>query len=164
MIDSGTTTISRRRPWIRRLIKAAVLLFIFGAGAVSGMLYGIHFSFQKMDEHAENMNELPDNAIPRLAEEFALTPEQLPEFDRIFRKHYSEIARAQGENAIKAHQHWAEMGKEMLPLLNETQAAAFRETHRKICTVFLPHLPRTQADGAPTAHPCEEVWKSGGAE
>lgn len=147
---------ARRHPWLRLLCKFLIMLVIFLAGGISGALYGIDFSFRQMRDHAEHMDELPDNVIPRLAEDLALTPTQLEGFDRVFRNYHSDIARVEGENAIKVHQLFYDMGKEILPLLDETQAAQFREVHRKICTVFLPPLPKYVSSGdAPPVHPCE---------
>lgn len=142
---------------IRRvLLKLLLMALIFLAGGVSGALYGVNFSFSQMRYHAEHPEELPDNAIPRLADKLSLSPAQLPEFDRIFRKFHAEIAGAEGENAIRVHQIFYEMGKEILPLLDETHATEFREIHRKICTVFLPPLPKNPAD-LPLHHPCEDL-------
>ena len=90
------------RPALRLLFKLAVLVLIFSAGGVSGFLYGINFSFREMRFHAEHMDELPDHAIPRMAEDLALTPEQLPEFERIFRKYHTDIATAEGQAAARA--------------------------------------------------------------
>lgn len=140
----------------RMLFKLLLMAAIFLAGGVSGALYGINFSFSQMRYHAEHPEELPDNAIPQLADRLSLSPAQLPEFDRIFRKYHTEIAGAEGENAIKVHQIFYEMGTEILPLLDEAQAAEFREIHRKICTVFLPPLPKNTAS-APLHHPCEDL-------
>jgi len=154
----GCCKIRPARPALRLLFKLAVLVLIFSAGGVSGFLYGINFSFREMRFHAEHMDELPDHAIPRMAEDLALTPEQLPEFERIFRKYHTDIATAEGQNAVKVHELFYEMGKEILPLLNETQAAEFRELHRKICTVFLPPIPMyLKVDGKSPHHPCEDL-------
>ena len=148
----------RRRPWVRLLCKLLIMLVIFLAGAVSGALYGIDFSFRQMRYHAEHMDELPDNAIPRLAKDLALAPEQLQNFDRIFRKYHVDIARVEGENAVRVHQLFYEMGREILPLLDETQRAKFLEIHRKICSVFLPPLPKYGSDGGTAPeHPCEDL-------
>lgn len=145
-------------PALRLLLKLAVMLVIFCAGGVSGFLYGIDFSFREMRHHAEHMDELPDNAIPRMAEDLSLSAEQLPEFARIFRKYHVDIAKVEGENAVKVHELFYEMGKEILPLLDEAQAAEFRELHRKICTVFLPPIPKyLSADGKAPHHPCEDL-------
>lgn len=145
-----------RRGPLRIALRVLLMLVIFLAGAVSGALYGIDFSFRQMRDHAEHMDELPDHVVPRLANDLALTPDQRDAFDRIFRKHHDAIAKAEGENAIRVHQIFYEMGREILPLLNETQQAQFREVHRKICSVFLPPLPKYKTgDGASPAHPCE---------
>lgn len=154
----GCCKMPARRSVLRLLLTLSVLLLIFGAGGVSGFLYGINFSFSEMRHHAEHMDELPDNAIPRVAKTLKLTPEQLPEFDRIFRKYHSEIATAEGHNAVKVHELFYAMGKEILPLLDEVQAAEFRELHRKICTVFLPPIPLyLKVDGQVPHHPCEDL-------
>jgi hypothetical protein len=154
----GCCKMPARRPALRLLLKLTVLALIFGAGGVSGFLYGINFSFREMRHHAEHMDKLPDYAIPRMAEDLALTPDQLPEFDRIFRKYHTDISTAEAENAVKVHELFYAMGKEILPLLNETQAAEFRELHRKICTVFLPPIPMyLKVDGKSPHHPCEDL-------
>lgn len=154
----GCCKSTSRRPALRLAAKLIVMLVIFAAGGVSGFLYGINFSFREMRYHAEHMDELPDNAIPRMAKDLSLTAEQLPEFDRIFRKYHGEIARTEGENAVKVHEYFYEMGKEILPLLNEKQAAEFRELHRKICTVFLPAIPKyLSTEGKAPHHPCEDL-------
>ena len=101
------------------------------------------------------MAELPDTVVPRPAEQLHLPEEQTPAFDAIFRRHHAMIAETESENAVKVHQSFYEMGKEILELLNEEQAAEFRETHRKICTVFLPPIPL----GEEGQHHCPELWK-----
>lgn len=147
-----------KMPALRLLLKLSVLALIFGAGGVSGFLYGINFSFREMRHHAEHMDELPDNAIPRVAKELNLSPEQLPDFDRIFRKYHTDIATVEGQNAVKVHEIFYAMGKEILPLLDEAQASTFRELHRKICTVFLPPIPMyLKVDGETPQHPCEDL-------
>lgn len=154
----GCCNVKTRHPALRVLFKVAVMVVIFAAGGVSGFLYGINFSFREMRYHAEHMDELPDNAIPRMAKDLSLTPTQIPEFDRIFRKYHVEIANVEGENAVKVHELFYEMGKEILPLLDEKQAAEFRELHRKICTVFLPPIPKYNApDGKVPHHPCADL-------
>lgn len=154
----GCCKMPARRPALRLLLKLSVLALIFGAGGVSGFLYGINFSFREMRHHAEHMDELPDNAIPRVAKDLNLSPEQFPEFERIFRKYHADIATVEGENAVKVHELFYAMGKEILPLLDENQAAEFRELHRKICTVFLPPIPMyLKVDGKSPHHPCEDL-------
>ena len=94
---AGQPQIDPARPFAARpghyAAKAKNVLVIFCAGGVSGFLYGIDFSFREMRHHAEHMDELPDNAIPRMAEDLSLSAEQLPEFDRIFRKYHVDIER-----------------------------------------------------------------------
>jgi hypothetical protein len=145
-------------PVLRLLFKVLIMLVILCAGGVSGFLYGIDFSFREMRHHAEHMDELPNNAIPRMAKDLSLTPDQLPEFERIFRKYHVDIARVEGENAVKVHELFFEMGKEILPLLNTAQATEFRELHRKICTVFLPPIPQYLiVESKAPHHPCEDL-------
>jgi hypothetical protein len=94
--------------------------------------------------------------VPRLADQLGLTEEQLPEFDTAFRKYHAKITEAETKNAVAVHQYFYEMGKEILPLLDADQATAFRETHRKICTVFLPPIPR---GGDVGQHHCPTLWQ-----
>lgn len=140
---------------MRLVVKLMLFVVIFGAGGITGMFYGINLAFSKMREHATHMAELPDNVIPRLASQLSLTEEQLPEFDAIFRKHHVEITRLEADSAVAVHQEFYALGKELLALLDEKQTAEFKETHRKICTVFLPPIP-LGTEGA--AHRCPELW------
>jgi len=140
----------------RLIVKLLLFLLIFGAGGITGMFYGLNLAFSKMREHATHMGELPDHVVPRLASKLSLTEEQLPPFDAIFREHHAEITRLAAENAVEVHRHFYEMGKGLLALLDEKQAADFRETHRKICTLFLPPIPHV-ADG--DAHRCPALWE-----
>lgn len=146
-----------RSPFTRVVIKLLLFTLVFGAGGITGMFYGLHLAFSKMREHATHMAELPDHVVPRLAEQLELTDEQLPKFDAIFRLHHARITKVESENAVNVHQSFYDMGKEILALLDEEQSAEFRETHRKICTVFLPPIP-LGADGA-NQHRCPELWE-----
>ena len=148
----------RRGPFMRVLVKLLLLLLVFSAGGITGGFYGLNLAFSKMREHATHIAELPDHAVPRLAEQLSLTDEQLPLFDAAFRRHHSLIVEVEGQNAVAVHQHFYEMGKEILALLDETQAAEFRETHRKICSVFLPPFPiNFTVDGKAPVHHCLEL-------
>ena len=128
-------------PFVRLMVKLIVMLLIFGAGGVTGMFYGLNLAFSKMREHAVHMAELPDTIIPRLADQLELTADQLPEFDAIFRQKHAEITKTVGANAVRVHELFYEMGKEIVALLDKKQAAKFREIHRKLCSVFLPPIP-----------------------
>jgi len=136
------------------MVKLTVMLLIFGAGGVTGMFYGLNLAFSKMREHGVHMAELPDTVIPRLAEQLELTEEQLPKFDAVFRRHHAEITQTVGTNAVRVHQLFYEMGKEIIALLDAEQAAKFREIHRKLCAVFLPPIPLGTEGGE---HPCPEL-------
>ncbi len=143
-----------RGPFMRLMVKLTVMLLIFGAGGVTGMFYGLNLAFSKMREHGVHMAELPDTVIPRLADQLELTDEQLPKFDEVFRRHHAEITRTVGGNAVRVHQLFYEMGKEIIALLDEEQAAEFREIHRKLCSVFLPPIPLGTEGGE---HHCPEL-------
>ena len=144
-----------RGPFMRWTVKLLIFVIIFGAGSVSGMFYGIYLTFNKMQDHAKHMAELPDHVVPRLAEQFDLSDDQLTQFDTVFRKYHGQITEVETENAVQVHDLFYEMGKEIIPLLNEEQVAEFRETHRKICTVFLPVIPLEADEGV---HHCPELW------
>lgn len=148
----------RRGRAVRLAVKLAVLCVIFAAGAVAGALWGINYTFSQLHYQAEHMSELPDTVVPRLSDRLSLNPEQRTVFDQIFRKYHAQIAASEGENAVKVHQYFYEMGKEILAILDEKQAAEFREFHRKICTVFLPPIPQGfKVNGEPVRHPCEDL-------
>ena len=145
-----------RGPFMRLVVKLMLFVLIFGAGGITGMFYGLNLAFSKMREHATHMAELPDNVMPRLTSQLTLTDEQLPKFDAVFRRHHAEITRLEADNAVKVHQEFYDMGKELLALLDEKQAVEFREILRKICTVFLPPIP-LGTEGA--VHHCPELWE-----
>jgi hypothetical protein len=139
---------------MRTMVKLTIMLVIFGAGGVTGMFYGINLAFSKMKEHARHMGELPDIVVPRLAGRIDLREEQIPEFDQIFRRHHALITESEGSNAVRVHKAFFEMGKEVLPLLDDAQATKFREEHRKICSVFLPTIPLELEENE---HHCSEL-------
>ena len=144
----------RRGPFMRLVVKLTVMLVIFGAGGVTGMFYGLNLAFSKMKDHGRHMAELPDHVVPRLADRIDLREEQVPEFDEVFRRHHALITESEGANAVRVHKAFFEMGKEVLPLLDEAQATKFREEHRKICSVFLPTIPLSLES---SEHHCSEL-------
>lgn len=151
----------RRGPLMRVVVKLLLLLLVFGAGGITGGFYGLNLAFNKMREHATHIAELPDHVVPRLADQLSLTEEQLPLFDAAFRLHHAKIVEIEGQNAVDVHQHFYEMGKEILGLLDEEQATEFRETHRKICSVFLPPFPfNFTVDGKAPVHHCLELHQN----
>ncbi len=145
-----------RSPFMRLTIKLTLMLVIFSAGGVTGTLYGLNLAFSKMREHAEHINELPDTVIPKLADDLALKGDQLAAFDEAFRRHHAVIAQLESENSVAVHQEFYELGKEIMPILNAEQAAEFKETLRKVCTVFLPPLANASDE---SIHHCPELWK-----
>lgn len=145
----------RRGPFTRLVLKFLLLAVIFIAGGVCGWLYGVRFVVDTLIEQQRNMAEVPDRVIPRLEDDLSLTGEQAPEFERIFRDYHARMTKVEAKRVLEVHQLWYEMGKEILPLLDEEQATEYREIHRHICTVILGPIPQGTGEGGSTPKdPC----------
>jgi hypothetical protein len=144
---------------IRRVLFTLLLMaVIFLAGGVSGWLYGVRFAVSTAIEQKANMRDVPDRAIPRLVRDLALTPEQLPEFERIFRKYHAEMTRVEADRALQVHQYFYEMGRDILPLLTPEQQTKFREVHHRICAFILGPIPRLDGTDESSSHdPCDDL-------
>lgn len=148
----------RRRPVLRFVVKVFVLAVIFLAGGVSGWLYGVRFAVDSILEQKRNMAEIPDRVLPRLEDDLALTQDQVPDFNRIFREYHAQMTRVEAKRALEVHTLFYHMGKEILPLLDEEQATEFRDIHRRICTVALGPIPAgVGEDGSTPEDPCEDL-------
>lgn len=141
----------------RILFKVAVMAVIFLAGGVSGWLYGVRFAVTTAVEQKANMRDIPDRAIPHLAKDLSLTAEQLPEFERIFRKYHEEMTRVEADRAGQVHEYFYEMGRDILPLLNPDQQAEFRKIHHKICAYILGPIPQLSGQTERPHDPCDDL-------
>jgi len=146
----------------RRLLRLTVKLLLFAvvfvAGGVSGWLYGVRFAVTSINEQKANMADIPDRAIPRLAKDLSLTPEQLPEFERIFRGYHAKMTQVEAKRALEVHQYFYEMGRDILPLLNDAQKKEFRAIHHRICAFILGPIPREAGRNGSKPHdPCDDL-------
>lgn len=143
---------------VRRIVfKIAVMLVIFLAGGVSGWLSGVRFAISTVNEQKTNMRDVPDRALPRLQRDLSLTPEQLPEFERIFRKYHAQMTEVEADRAMQVHQYFYEMGRDILPLLDEEQKVKFRELHHRICAFILGPIPRLAGESVAPHDPCSDL-------
>lgn len=158
MIGRRNHSHPRRGRFTRVLLKFLLLAVIFIAGGVCGWLYGVRFVVDTLIEQQRNMAEVPDRVIPELEDKLRLTEEQFPEFDRIFREYHAQMTKVEAKRVLEVHELWYEMGKEILPLLDDEQATKFRDIHDRICSFILGPIPEGMGEGGSTPEdPCKDL-------